>query len=301
MKTLRLLVLALLLPVCIAPAVSALEVPPKPTASPVVDNADILTPEQEQQLAAKITDAEKSTGNQVAVLTIPTLDGEVIEEYALAVARGWGVGSAERDSGVLLVAAIEERKLRIEVGYGLEGALPDIRAGQIIRDRIAPSFAKRDYNAGLNNGVDGILLAIRNEKDPNLKTGGSTAPRSNFSLPWELILFALFFIPSWMAAILGRSKRWWPGGVLGLVVAAGVVALVGLTVLGIAMLVVLPLAGLLFDRAVSRNFQRRLDGGMAPSWWAGGTFFGGGGHGSDGGFGGFGGGGFGGGGASGDW
>lgn len=283
---------AVLLPV----SVQALDVPPAPTASPIVDKAEILTPEQEQSLADKLLASEKATGNQVAVLTIPTLDGEVIEEYSLEVARKWGVGTAERDSGVLLLVAVQDRKMRIEVGYGLEGALPDIRANRIIQDRIRPAFQKNDYYGGINSGVDGILLAIQNETDPNLST--QTPQKPSGGLPWEIILFALFIIPSWLAALLGRSKRWWPGGVLGGVVAGIVVALIGLTALGIALLVILPIAGLLFDALVSRNYARRTGMGMAPSWWAGGTNWGGGKHG---GWGGFDGGSFGGGGASGDW
>ncbi|MDL2363449.1 MAG: TPM domain-containing protein [Patescibacteria group bacterium] len=295
MKFLRLsLLLVAFLSLQVAPA-AALAVPPPPQTVPILDQAEVLTPDQEQALGQKIITEQKQTGNQVGVLTIPSLQGDVLEEYSLKVAREWGIGSKDRNSGVLLLVAVQDRQLRIEVGYGLEGALPDIRASQIINDRIKPSFRAGDYNAGINNGVDGILLAIHNEKDPNLQPDGVTHKKSGF--PLEAIIFGLFIIPSWLGSILGRSKSWWAGGVLGALFGGVITLFVGLTLAGLAALVLLPLIGLLFDKSVSRNYQQRAGRGVAPSWWAGGSSIGGG----KGGFGGFGGGGFGGGGSSGSW
>ncbi|MET0979639.1 MAG: TPM domain-containing protein, partial [Candidatus Saccharimonadales bacterium] len=103
----------------------ALAVPAKPTDIPVVDQTNTLTAEQKAAIATKIAEERKATGNQIAVLMVSSLDGDALENYSLNVAREWGIGQDERDSGVLLLVVKDDRRLRIEVGYGLEGALPD--------------------------------------------------------------------------------------------------------------------------------------------------------------------------------
>lgn len=275
----------------------ALEVPPKPTDSPVVDQTNTLTAGQRAQIEQKITAERKSTGNQIAILMIPSLEGEALEEHSIEVARGWGVGQKERDSGVLLLVVKNDRQVRIEVGYGLEGALPDIRAGQIIRDRMIPEFRQSKYFEGVSNGVDGIILAIHGEADPSLNED-PTAPFENGDMLGNLFFFGIFVLV-WLGSILGRSKSWWAGGIIGLISGLIVTALFGLLMTGLLSIIGLTLFGLLFDKLVSRNYAARTGAGQSPSWWAGGGGFGGGSRG--GGFGGFGGGGFGGGGASGRW
>lgn len=275
----------------------ALEAPPRLTDIPVVDQTNTLTAEQKAALAAKIAEERKATGNQIAILMIPTLDGDALENYSLNVAREWGIGQKERNSGVLLLIVKDDKRIRIEVGYGLEGALPDIRSSRIIRDRIRPAFQQNDYYGGVNAGVDGIIAAIHGEVDPNLSETTSTDQTNTF--PWEFVLFFGLFGFSWLASMLARTKSWWAGGVIGgvLGIIAGLVF--GFMVIGIIAIIVLTILGLLLDKAVSANYRSHASHGDSPSWWAGGPFIGGGG--SGGGFGGFGGGGFGGGGASGDW
>ncbi|HXH04906.1 MAG TPA: TPM domain-containing protein [Candidatus Nitrosotenuis sp.] len=278
--------------------VHALEVPPKPTDIPIVDQTSTLTAEQKTNLAGIIAAERASSGNQIGILIVQNLEGEPVEEYALDVARGWGIGQKDRDSGVLLLISKDDRKIRIEVGSGLEGPLPDIRAGQIIRDRIAPELRAGKYYEGIESGLQGIVTAIKGEVDPNLATASAERVTSP---PWELIFAALFFIPTWLSAILARTKSWWAGGVIGALAGVIIGTFFGFILIGLLSIIGLGLAGLLFDRAVSRNFQKRARNGDNPSWWAGGTFLGGGGSNGSGGFGGFGGGGFGGGGASGDF
>jgi uncharacterized protein len=275
----------------------ALDVPPKPAASPVVDQTDTLTSEQRTELEQKIAAERSSTGNQIAVLMIPSLEGEVLEDYSIEVARGWGVGQKERDSGVLLLVVKNDRQVRIEVGYGLEGALPDIRAGQIIRDRMVPEFRQDKYFEGINGGVDGIIKAIHGEADPSLQEE-SAAPFEGGDMIGNLFFFAIFAL-MWLGSILGRSKSWWAGGIIGLISGLIVTALFGFLMTGLVSIAALTVFGLLFDKLVSRNYATRMSAGQSPSWWAGGGSYGGGSRG--GGFGGFGGGGFGGGGASGRW
>lgn len=275
----------------------ALAVPPKPTEIPIVDQTNTLTAEQKSVIATKIADERKATGNQIAVLMIPSLEDDALENYSLNVAREWGIGQADRDSGVLLLVVKDDRRLRIEVGRGMEGALPDIRANQIIRDRIRPAFQKDDYFGGINAGVDGIITAIHGEVDPNLSEDSNSTTNANF--PWEFVLFFGLMGFSWLGSVLGRTKSWWAGGIVGGIVGVIIGFIFGFLFIGIISIVVLALLGLLFDKTVSANYRSHASHGDAPSWWAGGPFIGGGGSSGD--FGGFGGGGFGGGGASGDW
>ena len=122
---------ALALLAATASGAHALEVPP--LTGRVVDRADVLSPATEAALTARLAAHEDSTSNQVVVLTVPSLDGEVLEPYATRVFRTWGLGQAAADNGVLLLVAVDDRQLRIEVGYGLEGDLTDALSGQIIR------------------------------------------------------------------------------------------------------------------------------------------------------------------------
>lgn len=117
----------------------ALDPPPVPTDRPVVDQTGTLTAEQQAALASTIAAERAVSGNQIAILMIPTLDGDALEDYSLRVARTWGIGTKENNNGVLLLVVKNDRVLRIEVGYGLEGALTDARSSQIIRNRITQS------------------------------------------------------------------------------------------------------------------------------------------------------------------
>jgi len=289
-----------LLAVTMLPTASALalEVPPKPTSSPIVDQANVLNPQQKTDLESLLAAETTRSGNQIGILVVKSLEGESLEDYSIKVARAWGIGDRERNNGVLLLAAIDDRKLRIEVGRGLEGSLTDLRSSRIIRDRIAPEFRKSDYYAGLRSGVEGITVAIKDEVDPALNT--TSTPKKS-SIPWELLIFGPFIALSWLGSILARSKSWWAGGLVGGGIGAVGLIFLGLTIISFGLIAFLVIAGLLFDRAISKNFSQRKADGLAPAWWAGGTHLGGGGSSGSGGFGGFGGGGFGGGGSSGSW
>lgn len=288
------LLTGLLAAVCLPLLAGALAVPPAPTDIPVVDQTNTLSQEQRQSLAATIASERQRSGNQLAILMVASLEGQAIEEYSLQVARQWGIGGRERNNGVLLLVAKDDRSLRIEVGYGLEGGLTDARASRIIRERITPQFRAGNYFEGLRVGLEGINLAIKDEVDPALAGNGSGQPGPD--IPWEFVAFAIFFGGSWLGAILGRTKSWWAGGVIG-AAGGGVLWLFFGLAVGLGSVIGLTVLGLLFDRAVSANYRRHAGRGVAPSWWAGGSHLGGGGNG----FGGFGGGSFGGGGSSGNW
>lgn len=126
----------------------------------VIDEAGILSEETKASLESKLKEHEKQTSNQVVVLTIPSLEGEVLEEFSIKVATTWKLGQKKKDNGVLLLIAKGDRKLRIEVGYGLEGTLSDVICNRIIRNDITPLFKKGDFSGGVEKGVDSILAVI---------------------------------------------------------------------------------------------------------------------------------------------
>ncbi len=157
----RFLAFALLAPV----AAQAQQAVPALTGR-VVDNAAILSPPTEQTLTTLLENHEAATSNQVAVLTVASLEGEAIESFSLRVAEAWKLGTASNDNGVLLTVAVADRKMRIEVGYGLEGPLPDAVASRIIRNEMTPHFRQGDYDAGVLAGVQSILGAIEGTYTP---------------------------------------------------------------------------------------------------------------------------------------
>lgn len=129
----------------------------------VIDQTGTLSRDEVQTLESKLASFERETSNQVVVLMISSLQGESIEDYSLRVAEKNKFGKKERNNGVLLIIAKDDRKLRIEVGYGLEGALTDALSSQIIRHEITPQFRSGDYYAGITAGVDGIISATKGE------------------------------------------------------------------------------------------------------------------------------------------
>lgn len=150
----------------------------------VVDAADILETETERQLARQLEAHEAETTNQVVVVTLSSLQGQTIERFGQALGNHWGIGQAGRDNGVLLIVAMRDRKVRIEVGKGLERDLTDSLAQAIIEDEITPEFKRGHFEAGLYAGVDGILRAIE---------GSYEAPR-RWNPLWILIFNPIVFI-----------------------------------------------------------------------------------------------------------
>lgn len=127
------------------------------------DEAKILSPAFVNQLEQQLKTYEDSTSNQIALLTIPTLNDFPIEDYTLQVVEKWKLGQEETDNGVLLFIAVNDRKVRIEVGEGLEGVLPDVVCNQIIRNQLAPSFRQNKYEAGVQAAVNAMIQAIGGE------------------------------------------------------------------------------------------------------------------------------------------
>lgn len=149
---------------CLLPALAALSLaaqaqqPEVPYLSGrVVDDAEILKPDTRRRITEQLQAHERKTTNQIAVLTVPTLRGESVEEYAVRVFEHWKLGQKGKDNGVLVVVAPQDRRMRIEVGYGLEGTLTDASASRIIRDVMTPRFRAGDYDGGVAQGVAAIV------------------------------------------------------------------------------------------------------------------------------------------------
>ncbi len=269
--------------------------PGKPTGF-VNDFAGMLTGEERVMLESKLAAFEKETSNELAVVTIPNLGGDTVENYAVKLFEEWKIGKAKKDNGVLLLVSRDDRKVRIEVGYGLEGALTDAQSYWIIHDVITPNFKEGKYYAGLDGAATNIIAATRGEYVP------SSSPQKEATT--SLFLEYWYFIPlafMWLASILGRSKSWWMGGVAGGIAGIVVGVIYGFLFSGIVAIAALIPLGLLFDFVVSRSYNRYATGGGPIPWWIGGGRNGPGSGGSFGGFGGFGGGRSGGGGSSGNW
>ena len=144
--------------------VNAQDILPKPSQPTLVtDMANVLSPEQKQILEQKLVALDDSSSNQIAIVLIKTLNDYPIEEYANKLFRSWGIGNKKTNNGVLIIAAIDDHKIRIEVGYGLEGAIPDITTASIIRNDIAPNFKVRDYYHGLDLATNSIAQAAIGE------------------------------------------------------------------------------------------------------------------------------------------
>jgi len=159
------------------------------------DYAGMLQPTTRQQLEQVLKTFEEQESTQIAVLTITTLGGDSLEEFSLRVAETWGLGQKDRDNGALLLIVRNDRKLRIEVGYGLEGTLTDLIAGRIIRDVITTQFRKGNFDQGVINGVNAMIAAVRGEFTNDHRTTTVTQPPSDdYGGIIAVAFWALFFI-----------------------------------------------------------------------------------------------------------
>ncbi|HMG46170.1 MAG TPA: TPM domain-containing protein [Allosphingosinicella sp.] len=132
-----------------------------PLTGRVVDLADLLTPGQEAELSRKLEALEAASSRQLVVATFPDLQGRTIEEFGVGLGRAWGIGQRQANNGVVLIVARDERKVRIEVGYGLEGIMTDAISSRIIRNDIVPRFRAGDYPGGIDAGADAIIAQLQ--------------------------------------------------------------------------------------------------------------------------------------------
>jgi len=178
--------------------VAALEVPA--LRSRVTDQAGMISPQAELRLEQALEEFERSDSTQIAILTVESLEGESLEDYALRVATTWGLGQAQHDNGALLLVAKQERKIRIEVGYGLEGTLTDLLAGRIVDHEIAPRFKRGDLDGGFLAGTAAMIEAVRGEYQ-----GSGTVNKKKRRPSWGWIALILFLGPG--LSLLGGGRR----------------------------------------------------------------------------------------------
>jgi uncharacterized protein len=146
----------------------------------VTDNAQLLSPEVNRSLSDSLKVHEKRTGNQIAVLTIPTLGGESIEDYSVRVFESWKLGQKDKDNGVLMVVVPADRRMRIEVGYGLEGTLTDAMAGRIIQTVMTPKFKNGDFEGGIVDGAGAVMKLLEGGELPQSEVKSVSMEKSKF-------------------------------------------------------------------------------------------------------------------------
>lgn len=159
----------------------------------VTDTAGIITPEWKAQITSLCAEIEKNTTAQIAVVTVNSTEGIPIEEYSLHIAETWGIGEKEKDNGILILIAVNDRAYRIEVGYGLEGVLNDAKVGRIGRNFFVENFQAGEYGQGVYLAVDAIGKEIRGEP---------TALSDTQQVPTEMIIFFVVFIVMFLAPII---------------------------------------------------------------------------------------------------
>lgn len=280
-----------LLLLLVAGLAAAQAVQPVPALSArVTDLTATLSTDQRGRLESKLAAFEQRKGAQVAVLIVSTVKPETVTEYALRVVESWKLGRKGVDDGALLLVAKEDRKLRIEVGYGLEGALNDATAKRIISETIGPRFKQGDYYGGIDAGLDAMIRLIGGESLPEPKQASNAGSAASDGDSFETLLFAgfilVFVVGGILRAMFGRFlSAGIIGGVAGVIASMLLSSLLLAIVAGVVAFIVSLFAGM---------------GGLGGGGWSSGGSSWGGRSGGGGGFSG-GGGGFGGGGASGGW
>jgi uncharacterized protein len=201
----------------------ALEVPPLADRR-VHDTASVLSPQLESQLDEQLKAYERATGHQLAVLIVPSLEGEAIEDYTIRVVESWQLGKKGKDDGVLLFVAVADRRIRIEVGHGLEGELTDALTSRIIRDVMAPAFRQGDLGFGISRAVSAMAAATGGSGEP-LPPPRRTRSHDGGGLPPYVLLVLVvllflgggrgmggFIVGSMLGGGFGRGGGGWGGG-----------------------------------------------------------------------------------------
>ncbi len=305
----RTYILTIIAALTLPASVFAYTSPGKPVGL-VNDFAKVLSNADSIALGTKLLELNKTTGIELVVVTVPSLGDETNETYAVKLFEEWGIGASKtasqktgalRDGGILILVAPNDKEARIEVGYGLEGTITDTQANAVVQKVMIPAFKTGNYSQGIDGAVDALSGLIAGDPSTTAnysQSGAQSNSSSEKSSPFAYFFFVVIAF-NILVKVLGKTKSWWLGGVLGATAGAVIGFIWGFFYLGIGAVVILTILGLIFDFIVSKHPPR--DGGGGGFWP---IFFGGGGSGSGfggGGFGGFGGGGSGGGGASGRW
>ncbi len=191
----------------LAPSAQAAEPTFPPLSGRVVDQARILAPETEAELTVKLAALEADTGDQFVVVTLDSLQDYEIEDYGYRLGRAWGIGGAENDSGVLLIVAPNERKVRIEVGYGLEPVLTDALSNQIIQNDILPPFREGGYARGIGAGVDAVITQLRLDPAEAQARAAAAVPGAAEAPVFPGLIIALIFLFLFLSLLRGLGRK----------------------------------------------------------------------------------------------
>lgn len=275
--------LALVLLLSVSLGVGA-DVPVPTLAARVTDGTGTLTAEEQQTLDQTLQAFERKKGSQIAVLIVSTTAPDTIEQYGIRVADAWRIGRKKVDDGAILIVAKDGRAVRIEVGYGLEGALNDATSERIVSEIIVPRFQQGDFYGGIAAGVDRMIRVIDGEPLPP-PAAGTAGQRADIRQLAPVILLVALIVGGFLRSALGR--------VPGAIVAGGVLGFLAWAVAGALSIALVAGVIAFFFTLLGGSMVGPLMGGMGRGGFGGGGFGGGGFRG--------GGGGFGGGGASGRW
>jgi uncharacterized protein len=200
--------LYVLLALLLTASLHALEVPAPPTRW-FTDGAGLLSPTDGDLLNRRLSDFEQETGAQFIIYTFPSLEGESLEDFTIRCVERWKVGQKKYDNGLVLFVFAAEQRVRVETGYGLEGAVTDLVAANVIRDQIAPAFQQRRYSEGLNAAAASLMETIRKREQnvPPLQPRGSQQPRAQGEEPsFIFIIFLLIFVFFFLVPMLTRRR-----------------------------------------------------------------------------------------------
>lgn len=194
---------------CLVPASTAFAAEPSfPALSGrVVDQARLLSAEKEAEITAKLAQLETDTGDQFVVVTLDSLQDYEIEDYGYRLGRAWGLGSAENDGGVLLIVAPNERKVRIEVGYGLEPILTDALSNQIIQNDILPPFRVSGFERGITAGVDAVITQLRLDPAEAQARAAAAAPTEAEEPVFPVLVVVLIFLFLFLSVMRAATRR----------------------------------------------------------------------------------------------
>lgn len=206
-RRLSVLMLGLLILASTTPALAQAAPQFPPLTGRIVDEARLLSPAKEAEIDAKLAALEADTSDQLVVVTLNSLNGFEIEDYGYRLGRHWGIGRGQKDNGVLLIVAPNERKARIEVGYGLEPILTDAFSSRVIQTLMLPAFRTGGYERGITEGVDALIAQMRLDPAEAQARAQGVEPERAQAPIGPMILIALVFLFMFMGAMGSASRR----------------------------------------------------------------------------------------------
>ncbi len=238
------------------------------------DYANIIDDDIEKLLNYQLYEYEASTTHQISVFTVNDLSRDYIEHFSIKLAEKIKLGTKKNDNGVLLLISKNDRQIRIEVGYGLEGVLTDRVSAKIISQDLVPNFKSGNYTLGVKLATEDLMRVASDEVYAKefMKKSPVDMIINFFATYFIFIFFFGIILFQWLSSVLGRTKSWWLGGLLGAIVGAVILFLFGAVILYFAVALTLTLLGLIFDYFVSKNYKQSLSSHVTPDWWSGGSW-----------------------------